>query len=328
MCSPTLAVAAIGAGLSAYGTSQSASAQKQASNAIAQQNYETQAAQNEGFTSRLAATGAQTEAQKAAYQATLGNETDIANAMRARQAGAFQQQQDILDTANKAQEGFRGAGYANADDLMGKTSGANLNQAQTDWQTQAGSLLDANMPQFAQTGGTGDDPYVNASLARRAAEAASNIRGYGAKTAKLGSYAAPLNTVGNAITDSQTGIMPAEMASKLLSSSAPVLLAPAETAWGNAGKYGEAAIGATQQSGQMAQNIANLQYQDSTDLANLKQSDRTVTASNISEQAQADAAFKAQMGKLISGIGNLGLQGAGYYGKLPSWLPSPYTPPT
>lgn len=324
MCSPTLAVAAIGAGLSGYGMFQNARAQKDAANAIAQQNRETMAAQNEGFTSRLAATAAQTEAQKAAYQATLGNERDIANAMRARQQGAFQQQQSILDTANKAQEGFRGAGYANADALMGQTSGANLGQAQTDWQNQGASLLDANMPAFAQTGGTGDDPYVNQSLARRAAEAAANIRGYGAKTAKLGSYGAPFNTIGNAITESQTGIMPADMASKLLSSSAPVLLAPAETAWTNAGRYGEAAIGAAQQSGQMAQNIANLQYQNSTDLANLKQSDRDVTAANISEQAQADAKFKAAMGNVISGIGNLGLQGAGFYGKLPSWLPNPY----
>ena len=329
MCDPvTLGVMAVSAGVSAYGANQSANAQKKAANAVADQNVATQAAQAQGFADRMKATSAQTEAQKSAFQSTLGDETNIADAMRASQRGALKQQQDTLGALNTQEEGLRGAGYAAADDLMGRTSGANMGQSQTDWQDQARTLLDASgVPAFGTSEQTANDPEVNAALARRAAEAATNIRGYGAKASKLASYTAPLQLVQNAVQDTATGIMPAQVASKLLQSSSPVLLAPAETAWGNAQNYGSAAMSAAQQSGQAAQNIAGLQYQDSTDIANLNQSNRTVTAANIAEQAKADAAYQEAMGGVISNIGNMGLQGAGYYGTVPSFL-KPKVPTT
>jgi hypothetical protein len=325
MCDPvSLGIAAVSAGVSIYGASKSAAAQKDAANATAQQNLATQKAQNEGFGQRLAATGAQTDAQIAARKATLGNEQQIADAMRARQTSAFQQQQDVLGAANQQEEGFRNIGYNSADLLMDRTSGANLGQAQTDWQTQAARLLDTAdvgaLHGDGGVGGTGDDPYTKAALARRAAEAAGDIRAYGAKTAKIGSYAAPLQLVQNSIQDSETGIMPASLASKLLQSSTPILMAPSQTNWQQAAQYGQAAGAAAEASGQSQMGIADLQYRNSTDLANLQQSDATTTAANIAEQAKANAAYKAAMGGLISGIGNLGMYGAGYYGKIPGFL--------
>src|ERR1700749_3210164 len=97
MCDPlTIGLGVASAATSAYGSVQSANAQKKAANAVADQNAATQAAQKEGFPQRLAATGAQTEAQKQAFQSTLSNEQQIADAMRGSQRGAIQQQQDTL----------------------------------------------------------------------------------------------------------------------------------------------------------------------------------------------------------------------------------------
>ena len=248
----------------------------------------------------------------------MDNQQRIADAMRGGQTSAIEGQQDLLAGMNAEEGGYRDQGYANADDLMGKTSGENLAGAQSDWNSQAAHLLDANYPVSGDSGTS--DGVTNAALSRRAAEAATNIRAYGSKASQVGSYAAPLRTIQNAVTDSQTGIMPSAMASKLLQNSQPVLMSPSQTAWGNAGKYGEAAMGAAAAAGQSAQNIAGLQYQDSTDIANLTQADKATTAANIAEQAKADAAYKASMGQVFSSLGNLGLQGAGYYGKLPSFL--------
>jgi len=321
MCDPVsigVGLAVAGAGTSLYGMNQTANAQKAGANAIKEQNISDQIAQTKGFNQRLDATNAQTQAQKEAWQGTLTGQQQVADAMREGQSGAISRQQDVLGAVNDQEGALHETGMRYGNDLLDATSGANLGQAQTDWQHEAAHLLDTNMPGGGDSGT--EDDYTNAALTRRAAEAASNIRQYGSRAAKVASYRSPLDLIQNANTETATGIMPAAAASKLLQSSAPVMLAPSEQQWTNVTQAGQAGMSAVQQQGQTAQNIAGLQYANSTDIANLNQSNATVTADNISKQAQANAAYKAAMGNVISGIGNLGLQGAGYYGKLPGFL--------
>jgi len=325
MCAPVLiALGVAAAGASIYGAVQQGNAAKQSARAIAEQNAATMEAQNKGFTQRLAATGAQTDAQTEAQRNMLLDETNISNTMRDRQGTALTVQQDILGAMNKEEGGYADAGKQAANLLLDQTDAGHLAQSQTDWQTQAASLLDASsVPALSgatEPGGTGDDPYTKAALARRAAEAATNIRSYGAKAARVSSYAAPLDLLQNETINSATGIMPAQQASKLLVASAPTILEPAQTAWGQAKDFGQASLAAANQAGQGALGLADLQYKNSTDIANLGQANATVTADNIAKQRQADAAWKASMGGVISGIGNLGMQALGYYGKLPGFL--------
>ena len=319
-----LGLGGAGLGLSIFGASKSAKAAKAAAEAIARENEEKTRAQNQGFTARMAATDAQTTGEVAAQTGMLEDKGRIAEAMRTSQRGALEGREKVLGGLNAQQEYLRSIGFASADQLMDRTSGANLAQSQQDWQDQAATLLDAsNLAPLSgadQPGGTGDDPYTKAALKRRAAESAATIRKFGSLAAKVNSYAAPMNLVGNAVQESQTGIMPAQVASKLFQDSAPTLLAPSEVAWDNAGRFGEASMDVADQRGTNALGIAGLQYKNSTDIADLVQANRTTTAGNVSAQAQADAAYKAAIAGIYSGIGSTLMQGAGQYGPLPGFL--------
>jgi hypothetical protein len=321
MCDPVTATLAVAGGaMGLYGASQQASAQKKAANAIAEQNQADIAAQTQGYAQRLADTKVQTEAQKAAWNTTMGNVNQIADTMRTTQNSALDAQASVNDAANQQEAGYRAQGQQAAGDLLDTTSAGNMQQAQMDWESNVRDLLTPYMPQGSTAVGTGDDPEVAAAVARRTAQAATNIRQWGADNAKVGSYVAPMTLVQNAITNAKTGIMPAQIASDLLQSSYPVLENPARQSWSDAGTYGAAATAAAQQAGQNALDVAGLRFQNDQGLANLQQANTEQAAANKASQATADAQFQAQMGALISGIGNLGLQGAGYYGKLPGFL--------
>src|SRR5262252_2484632 len=97
MCDPVSAtLAAVSAGVSMYGASKQAEAQRNAANAVAQQNAADIAAQNAGFASRASATQAQTAAQTQANQDALTNQKAIADTMRAGQTAAMSNQQAVL----------------------------------------------------------------------------------------------------------------------------------------------------------------------------------------------------------------------------------------
>ena len=58
---------------------------------------------------------------------------------------------------------------------------------------------------------------------------------------------------------------------------------------------------------------ASLQASNKIGLANLAQGDTNTIAANKAAQAKADADYQKSVGGIISGIGNLGLYGAGRF---------------
>jgi hypothetical protein len=92
-----------------------------------------------------------------------------------------------------------------------------------------------------------------------------------------------------------------------------------------AGEMGQVQDTMIQSRGQSALDTAGLSYGNAVNIANLGQQDAETIARNRSAQAAQDAAYGQQVGGIISGIGNLGLYGAAYYGGGPSWL-QPKTP--
>src|SRR4029077_9519523 len=128
------------------------------------------------------------------------------------------------------------------------------------------------------------------------------------------SYNAPLEAINLATSANKTGIMPAQTADYLLRSGSNVRLLPSQVAYGAATGEGQAQQGLLQSRGQNALDAASLSYGNATDIANLTQSDLTTLAANKARQATTDAQYQQSLGGLVSGIGNLGLYGAGRYG--------------
>jgi len=323
MCEPISAgiAAGIGALTSIYGTIQASKASTSAANAITAQNQATTKAQNEGFTSRLTASLAQTAAQSAASQETLAARDTSASNMRTQQMEALKNYQDTINAENAQAEALRKTGDTAAQDLLSRTSGTALTDAQTAQQQQAAELLNPSLPQGPEasdpSGGnnavTSDTTAQNAT-ARRTAEAATNIRNYGAKIGKVSSYDAPINTTNLAVTENKTGIMPAQTADYLLRSGSNTRLLPTQVQYNAATGLGQAMDTLLQSKGQSALDTASLSYGNATDIANLTQSDAETIAKNVSTQAQANAAAQKSQAGIISGVGNLGLYGAGYFG--------------
>jgi hypothetical protein len=323
MCEPISAgiAAGVGALATVAGTVMSSQAQSAQARAIAAQNRATMQAQQQGFTERLRAGQAQTAGQAAAMQQTLQDQTAAAQQMRDAQMSALKGYQSTLDTENVQAAKLRDTGDTAAQTLLGQTTGPALDQAQTTSAAQAAALLQPSLPPGPQptdpSGGnnaTTSDPNYQSALARRTAEAATNIRTYGGRIGQVESYNAPLEAINLATSANKTGIMPAQTADYLLRSGSNVRLLPSQVAYGAATGEGQAAQGLLQSRGQNALDAASLSYGNATDIANLTQSDADTLAANKAKQATADAQFQQSLGGLVSGIGNLGLYGAGRYG--------------
>jgi hypothetical protein len=98
-------------------------------------------------------------------------------------------------------------------------------------------------------------------------------------------------------------------------------------AYGAATGEGQTQLGLIGSRGQNALDAAGLSYGNATDIANLGQSDADTLAANKAAQAKQDAAYQQSLGGIVSGVGNLGLYGAAYYGGLgKSLLPGTPTP--
>jgi hypothetical protein len=160
---------------------------------------------------------------------------------------------------------------------------------------------------------------MKTAIARRMGIAAANIRQYGGDIAKVASYGEPLSDVNLAIKGNQTNIMPTQEAAKLLASGSQIRLLPSQVAYTNATDYGGAVDQSIQQRAAGENTFAGLKFSNTTGGANLGQSDADTRAANIAAQAKADSAWQSQVAGLFSGIGNLGLYGAGRYG--PAILP-------
>jgi hypothetical protein len=335
MCEPISAATAtaIAAGVSAAtavgGAIMSSRAQSQAASALAAQNQATQQAQEQAFTQRNQAALAQTAGQTAAMEQSFQDQRAVASQAQTAQMSALKQYQDTLDAENAQAAALRQAGDQQAQTLLAATTAPALNQAQTTQATQAATLLGQNMPAGPEApdpsgGGTNavsNDPTEQAALARRTAEAATNIRTYGAKIGQLASYDAPTQAVNLAVEANKTGIMPAQTADYLLRSGSNARLLPSQVAYQAATGEGQAQLGLVQSRAQNALDAASLSYGNTTDIANLGQSDADTIAANKAAQAKADAAYQASLGSLVTGVGNLGLYGVGRFGSFTGGTP-------
>ena len=323
MCDPVsaaIASAAIGAGATLYGQSKATAAQQQAAQAAADQNRAMQTAQNEAFQTRIGATLRQTDAQQAAEQETLNARAAAANQMRDAQMGALKNYQDILGAQNRQAEQLRAVGDTAAQDLLQQTNEQRLQEAQDQKRAQAEELLSGSSPpgpEVTSPFGAGGDPETRTALARRAAEAATNIRNYGSKVGTLGAYGAPVDQVSQSIADTRFRVLPAQAAERLLQAGSTTQLLPSQTAYRFATSGGEANQQRLQLQGQSALDAAGLSYGNAVDIANLKQSNANVLAGNTARQQTEDARAAAAQAGIISGIGKLGAYGAGYFGGNP-----------
>ena len=326
MCVDPATAAAIGSVVvSAAGTVMQSNAQQKQSAAIGAQNQTLANEQNAAFEQRIQAGFQQTAAQTAAQQQTLNDRAAAAAQTGTQQMAALKQYQDTLNAENTQAASLRSTGDTAAQALLAQTSAPNLAAAQASQQAQAAALL-AGQPQGGQgpqvTDPSGEnavsnDPTQRAAAARSAAEAATNIRNYGAKVAAVNSYDAPVQQVGLAIANNQTGIMPAQAANQLLQSGSNTLLLPTQTAYAGATARGQTLDTLIQSQGQSALDAAGLSYGNATDLANLQQSDVDTIAKNKLAQQTADIGGQAAIGAGISSLGNMGLRAYGQFGGAP-----------
>jgi hypothetical protein len=316
----------IGAGTAAV---ISAGAAALGASAIRDQNLATSQAQQQAFNQRLAASSAQTDAQTAAMQQTMADRQTATAQMRTAQSSAQQQQQSVLDAENQQADALRARGDAAAQQLLHQTNQPTLAADQTNAQDQGALLLGQvapSGPQPSDPRGTGD-PATTAAVSRRLAEAATNVRTYGSKVAAVNAYSQPTFDVNQAISENKTGIMPATTAESLLRAGSATRLLPSQIAYRNAGDLGAAMDELIRSRGQGALDTASLSYGNATNIANLGQSDATTLAANKAAQIKQDALAQQSLGGIISGVGQLGLYGAGYLGGNPL-KSTPTTPAT
>ena len=342
MCDPVslaISAVAIGAATSIGGSIMQSNAASSAAHALQAQNQANQTAQNQGFMQRMQAEQAQTAAQFAASQQTIQDQTAAAAQMREAQSGALTDYQKTLEAENTQETALRGQGDRAAQDLLSQTSAPNLAQAQAAQAAQAQALLQPGMDSATAgpmatdpSGGTNPpgnavtgDPVMAAAAARRTAQAATNIRTYGAEVGKVASYSAPTQAVNLAIAGNKTGIMPAQAADQLLRSGSSTMLLPSQVEYANATNLGNAQNTLIQSRGQNALDAAGLSAGNAVDIANLGQSDAETIAANQAAQAKANAAYQASVGSAVSGLGNLAVQAGASYGGL-SGLFGPSTP--
>lgn len=330
MCFPAAIPIAMAASAlaSVGGAAMSASAQSRSANAIAEQNRQMQLAQNQGFTQRMQAANAQTATQTQVMNQTMADRNAAFTQMRQGQTSAMQQRQAVLAAENQQADVLRQTGDTAANTMLSQTSAPALAGSQDTSQQQAAALL-ASSTTPPILGPTGTDPNAPSgttdsatqqATARRLAEAATNIRSYGSKVGAVTSYQAPLTTTASAIAGNQVGIMPAQTAEKLLDTASPIRLLPSQVAYTGATNTGAALDALIQSRGQSGLDAASLLYGNTTGIADITQQDIDTLAANKQKQTAADAAAQASLGGIVSGVGNLGLYAAGYYGGGPKWL--------
>jgi hypothetical protein len=320
MCFTGIETAAAIAGLASaavgtYGAVQSSNAQSKAAQAVADQNRVTTTAQNRAFQDRLLAQSQQGDNTFGAQVQGLQDRSLAAGQMRAGQESALAQQKAVLDAENAQAERIRAAGDEQAGTLLDQTSGRTLAQNQADAAARQAALADQPIAAISPDA---TDPNAGSSgsqdaYRRRMAQAATNIRSYGQKIADVGSYGQPVADVSNAIQGNKVGIMPGQVASQLLASGASTRLLPSRMAYQEATGLGGSADQIIQSRTQGLVDQASLQASNKIGLANLAQGDTNTIAANKAAQAKADADYQKSVGGIISGIGNLGMYGAGRF---------------
>jgi hypothetical protein len=319
MCEPTtLAIAGLaGTAISAAGSYDSAQQQKKASQAIADQNWQTTQAQNKAFDTRMQAQTQRTTSDYNSYMQQIADQQASAAQMRQQQSGALSRQEQVLNAENQQAEAIRASADAQSQQMLNQTSAANLQQSQDDARTRANAAIetavnDPNSP--SPSSPTGADDQSQAAMSRRLSQAATNVRDYGQRISNVGSYSQPLQTVSEAVRGNQFGIMPAQEAGKLLQSGAGVRLLPTQLEYQGAATTGSAMDQLLSSRGEGQRGISALDASNQTAGANLQQSDTDTLAANRTAQIKADTDYNKSIGNVISSLGNLGAYGAGYYG--------------
>jgi len=192
MCDPVSAgiATAVGAAASLAGTYMGAQAQRQQASAIAAANRQTQLAQNQGFTQRMQAGLQQTQAQTAAAQETIQSRNQAAMQMRQQQMKSLQDYQDTINAQNSQAQALRQTGDIAGQQLLAETNPQALAAAEEQRRQQSAELLEANLPPSPDAtspdNAVSGDPVQRGALARRTAEAATNVRQYGQRIARAG----------------------------------------------------------------------------------------------------------------------------------------------
>jgi len=325
MCDPvslTIGGIAASTALSLYGSQQSAKAASSAARATQDANLRTEQAQNTAFNQRMGAASRQTDAQTAVMRQTMQDRFTADQQMRDAQSRAMDLNKENLARENQTAESLRAQGDTQAQDLLAKTNADRLAASEAQRAQSQNLLLDQNMPTTGPGPSTTDptggmDSQTKGALARRGAEAATNVREYGAKVAKMASYGQPMMDVGQAIAGNKFGIMPAETADQLLRAGAPTRALPGQIAFRSAGTEGASLDELIRSRGQSGMDTAGLEMGNATGLANLRQGNENVLAGNTLGQAKADAAYQQQLAGIWGQLGQLGLYGAGYFGGSP-----------
>jgi delta 1-pyrroline-5-carboxylate dehydrogenase len=120
MCEPTtLAIAGLaGTAISAAGSYYSAQQQKKASQAVADQNWQTTQAQNKAFDTRMQAQTQRTTSDYNSYMQQIADQQASAAQMRQQQSGALSRQEQVLNAENQQAEAIRASADAQSQNMQ------------------------------------------------------------------------------------------------------------------------------------------------------------------------------------------------------------------
>lgn len=322
MCEAATIISAIGVGLSIAGSAYSVSQQAKAADAQKAANTQNAIASNNAFWARNQNSRQELEQEGTAQRTAQAAQEQAFQSQRQGQAQALSERDKVVQQENQTAADIRGSADKQQSLLLGQTSGAALSDAQT---AEASSRA-ASFAPIAQniqtttpfaTGAEGAGSPSKQAFASRLAEAADSVREYGKRVAQVASYTAPLNTVQQAATNENTGLMPAAAANQLLQSGQSIRLLPSEAAYGIAGSEGQQTQQAIQSGLQGDMGVLKNRYAGQESVIGLDQTNSETIANNRATEAASNAKVGQSIGGLISSAGNLAAYGGLRYGSTP-----------
>jgi hypothetical protein len=328
MCEAATIISAIGVGLSVAGTAYGASQQAAAADAQKQANFQNMVSSNNAFWARNQNARQELDQEGTAQRTAQNAQEQAFQTQRQGQANALQQRGQVVQQENQTAADIRSQADKTQGQLLGQTSGPALTDAQAQ---EAASRQQSFAPiaqniqtttPFGTEGGNQDGGPSRQAFASRLAEAADAVRNYGKQVAQVASYTAPLNTVQQAVTNANTGLMPTAVANQLLQSGQGVRLLPSEAAYGIAGTEGQQTQQAIQSNLQGQMGVLKNRYAGQESVIGLGQTNAETIANNKATAAASDAKVGQSVGSLISSAGNLAAYGGQRFGGVPAGQPS------
>lgn len=316
MCTPLIALAAVGVGLSGVGAIASYKAGVDAQNATENAQESAMMAQNTAFDQRMQAEGARTAAEGQAFSNSANIYNQIQGQEESEQNQALSDRSNVLNAINTqenqiAQQGNQAV--ATATQAVTPAAAAAAPGAQMAQQQALNAPVQANIQASDPLGADDTGPTRQAMDAGRAG-AARYVQQYGDSLAKLSGYSAPIELANNTATTLGTNLMPAGAADQLLKTGASAQLLPSTLAYEQAGTYAQDANAANATMAAQGKALADDQAQNAVDLANLQQGDSDSMIQGNLNLAQMRAARLAGLGQGVSQLGNTALMFAGAKG--------------